>query len=263
MLRKGICLLFLFTVLGAGVLAAAGPGTDYTPAQLAKMSPAERHAAVQAMKDRQPAPARFTGTLQRVDTNRASRAGAGTVVYDDGVFSTVGTIAAASADVMFGNRFNSANAGPIPPPITVTALAMWPALVNGSTTLAGNAWQSIFGPLSGGGGAATQGALFSSQATYTPQTWNTLPVAPAVIIPTTAAASFQAGMWNGGGAPPAGLCATDCVGFSTGSVGGQGFHGMHMQDVNGMSFMAVPGLNAMVRPSGNVVPVELMSFSVE
>lgn len=69
--------------------------------------------------------------------------------------------------------------------------------------------------------------------------------------------SFLAGMWRSG-------TTGDVPGIATGTVGGQGFHAVVINDVAATGFATVPNMNAAMGVSGNVsTPVELRNFSIE
>ena len=58
--------------------------------------------------------------------------------------------------------------------------------------------------------------------------------------------------------------AGDTIGLGSGTVAGQGHHGMSINDIVGTDFITLSGINALVRASGDIIiPVELMTFSVE
>jgi hypothetical protein len=191
----------------------------------------------------------------------------GVIVYDTGTFSAIPTLPVAGAsfaDFAIGNRFNTANGNPVALPLTVNSLAFWPALIDGDSTGTGVAFISIFGAANTGAGTADW-IDDQSKANLAPGTWNTRSFTGGVGVFTgTGAASFQAGVWNPGDASTTTTvpCATDCVGIDTGTVNGQGFHGMMVQDINGLSWQQFDW-NALVRPIGTNVPVELMDFKVE
>lgn len=265
----GLMCSFLLSV-GAGVALAQVEGV--TKEEFAAMSLEERMAA-KAAAVAAAADSLFTGTLQTgIYTNppehlapTPSRATMGTITYDTGVFDALPSQPAGITDILsYGNRFNTQNGGIIPAPtVTVTQIAVWPALINGSTTGSGMAFMTIFGPLNTAGTNAMP-ILSVNQPNIQAQAWNTVAqlgtVSPAT--GTGTAASFLIGVFgaaNGAGTP----CASDCVGLDIGgTVNGQGFHAMHIDDFNGGDFGTIANANALLRAIGNVVPVELMSFTV-
>ncbi|MEM9594259.1 MAG: hypothetical protein AAGD06_08350 [Acidobacteriota bacterium] len=232
------------------------------------MSTEERKAAkAEAVANHVP----FTGTLKTgIDTNppaqpqpTAARATMGTITYDAGVFDTVPTQPAGITDILsFGNQFNTQNGGPIPAPtVTVTQIAVWPALIDGGTS-SGSGFLTIFGPVNTAGTNAAP-VNSTNQPDLQPGAWNT--VAQSGVIPTTGtAASFLIGMFGAASGGPGTPCDGDCPGFDTGdTVGGQGFHAMHIDDFSGGDFGTISNANALIRAIGNVVPVELLTFSIE
>ncbi|MCG8461433.1 MAG: hypothetical protein MI919_34560 [Holophagales bacterium] len=266
-----VCLL----LSAIGATSVAAQVETVTKEEYAAMSKEERMAAkAEAVRLGQEQP--FTGTLRTgIETETPPKrqpetpsAVFGTVIYDTGVFDTIPTQPAGITDILsYGNQFNSHNGNPIPAPsVTVTQIAVWPALVNGSTTASGSAFMTVFGPVNTAGTNASP-ILSVNHPGIVPQTWNTVAhlgtVSPAT--GTGTAASFLIGMF--GGASGAGTpCNSDCVGLDTGigsTVNGQGFHGMRVDDFGGGDFGTIASANALLRAIGNVVPVELMSFSIE
>ncbi len=257
------------TLLVAGALqvTAENVGRNTTQAKFASMSKAERQAAVQAMKDAESAQAGpgFQGDLKTGVQHEAPRRTTNiSITYDTGVFSSVGAIPAIGDNFAFGNNFNSVSGGAIgggKATVTITQLTVFMAIVNSSTTASNNAFMTIFGPPDTGGVAT---ALTSANITgLLPGSFNTVSLGTTL---TGTDLNFMAGVWN----PPAGStagttpCGNDCVGFdSAGTVAGQGFHGMAVEDLSGGNYTPNSVANAMLRASGNLVPVELMSFSID
>jgi hypothetical protein len=190
----------------------------------------------------------------------------GVIVYDTGTFTAIPTLPAGPAvNYCIGNRFNTGGGNPLILPFTVDSLAFWPALVDGGTAAVGNLFISIFGL--GNTGAGTADWIDDQLKTgVQAQTWNTRSFTGGVGVFTgTGAASVQAGVWNAGnaGASPM-ACAADCVGIdSSGTFGGQGFHGMMVEDINGNNYQLFNSFNALVRAIGTNVPVELLDFKVQ
>lgn len=145
-----------------------------------------------------------------------------------------------------GNQFNTRNGNPlIPGPLSfVTA---FPIAVGGDIIV--TIWGAPVGTQAPVIVTASGGGAVNS-------TFNAVPVSPSV------GSSFLAGQYIGtfGSGP-------DQVGMRSGSINGQGFHAMQINFVGGTAggtgFQTLPGLNAMVRASGVIVPVELMSFDIE
>ena len=84
---------------------------------------------------------------------------------------------------------------------------------------------------------------------------NTVTLAPPV---TYVGSSFLVGIWNFTG-------AGDTVNLATGTVGGQGFHGMEINDIVATGFTTISNMNGAVAVSGPDLstPVELKSFSID
>lgn len=183
--------------------------------------------------------------------------GPGTIVYDTGNFTGVGNIPLVPDNFSFGNNF-----GPCPLPFTVTDLSIFMALVDGGTTAGGNAFVTVFGPLNTAGTNAT--VRTSPSVPLNPNAFNN--VAVNLAYTGTGSSTFLAGVWNAGAGSTAAPtpCGTDCVGFdSSGTVGGNGFHGMAIEDLGGGNYSPITNANAIYRVSGNNVPVELMSFTID
>ena len=263
------------TALSAAValsVSFSGFAQDVTPEEFKAMSKSERmEAKLRDAASHEP----FSGTLRTgIDTNPPAhhltepRASMGTIVYDSGVFDALPVQPGGITDILsFGNQFDTQMGGPIPAPtVTVTQIAVWPALVDGSTTASGSAFLTIFGPLNTAGTNASP-IDSTNQPGIVPQTWNTVSQL-GVVSPSTGtgtAASFLIGVFGATGGPGTD-CNTDCVGMDTGAgstVNGQGFHAMHIDDFGGGDFGTIANANALIRAIGNVVPVELMNFTVD
>lgn len=197
----------------------------------------------------------FSGTLDFRQVSPDPEGGPGTIQYDTGVFTGVGNIPAIGDNFAFGNQF-----GPLALPFTVTDLSIFIAIVNSSTTGSGNAFVTVFSALNTAGtGAAPR---TSPSVPLNANAFNNVAVNEA--FTGTGSSTFLAGVWNPTAGSTAGPtpCANDCVGFDN-NDGGQGFHGMAIEDLNGGNFTPITTANAIYRVSGTNVPVELMSFSIE
>jgi len=260
----------------AAILALMLAGAVFSAwAEEAKMTqedylalPAEEQAALRAAEQARQAAVKANPPNLPVQGAPGGPMPPGVIVYDTGTFSAIPTlpmVGGSFVDFNIGNRFNTAGGNPCPLPLTVSSLAFWPALIDGDSTGTGAAFISIFGPANTGAGTAPF-IDDQSKAGLAPGTWNTRSFTGGVGVFTgTGAASFQAGVWNPGDASTTApvVCATDCVGIdSSGTVNGQGFHGMMVEDINGDSWQQFPW-NALVRPIGTNVPVELMDFKVQ
>ena len=263
----------LFTVMGAIILATNLPawaqhvGRNINPPNWLDMTQDQRRDFSQAMKERESSRAGtgFQGTLVRrtLQPESGNHTVFRTLVYDTGTFTGVPDIPAIADNFAFGNRYQSANGIPfVSLPLTVTAFSVFLAAVNSSLTGTGNAFLTVFGPLNT---AQTNAMPVASVnvANLQAGSFNIFTfVTPAVI---TAAPSYLAGVWN----PTAGStaaqtpCGNDCVGLDTsGTLNGQGFHAMAIEDLGGGNFQMIPGANAILRTSYKV-PVELMNFTIE
>ncbi len=164
----------------------------------------------------------------------------GTIQYDTGTVTGTPNI----GSVTWGNQFNTADGNPVTANGSVTQVQFYMAGADGF------AFVSMYGPV--GGGTTASVIVSSNLAVVTG--FNTLPFNFGYTGP-----SFLLGVWADGSP------ITDMVGVdSAGTVGGQGFHGMVINDIVGTGFQTLPSSNVIMRPTGNlVVPVELMSFSVD
>lgn len=239
---------------------------------LRNMSREERRAAMQAFKlnrQEEAAKAGITVTSDRnfirldpprktfePPNNGANRVPGTNITYDSGTVFGVTGIGAQ----MVGNRFDVARnpAGtaccfPVESSGSITMITF--DLVNTSGSMA---IFSIYSNVMG-----TTAMQVTSIARSVMTGLNTL----TVMSPTTANAylngSFLAGIWQ--------FSATGTgLAVDTGSVGGQGFHAISLNDgatgtmITDVTTGGGMGLNAVFRVSGNVAtPVELMSFSIE
>lgn len=175
------------------------------------------------------------------------------ITYDDGVSTGVSV---PTTSVSVGNMFNSGFDGTAIEPVE-TSGSITMVTVNMLGVGGGAAFFSVFSNIMG-----TAASLVSSM---------TIPVTTGLNTVTLTAAlnytngPFLAGMWNF-------TAASDSVAVGSGSVNGQGFHGISINDITGTGFnsaltSAGMGVNALVRVSGDVlqdtVPVELMDFTIE
>lgn len=159
------------------------------------------------------------------------------IIYDDGVANA----APAVSSFCYGNQFNTVNGTGTVKSFSVTQLSFF--MLTGAGT--DNVFISVFGPVVG-----TAAPVLTSASVPAPNSgaFNTVTISPAV-----GTGSFLAGVWYIGG---------DTVGLGTGTVNGQGHHGMMINDIAGTGFAALGTVNALVGASTAFVPVELMSFSV-
>ncbi len=160
-----------------------------------------------------------------------------TVTYDDGVVTAAPTV----SSFCYGNQFNTISGGTINTH-SITAVE-WFAVSGVGTD---NFFVSIFGPVAG-----TSASLYGSPSV--PLNNGSGAFNTAIVGPYTGMGSFLAGAW---------YIAGDTVGLGSGTVGGQGHHGMMINDIVGTGFATLPSMNALVRARTNPLPVELLGFSV-
>lgn len=166
----------------------------------------------------------------------------GNIAYDDGIV----TSSPATTSLSYGNQFNTFTGNPVLASGSVTAVAFFIMTAAGTD----NVFLSVYGPVSGttapqltsasvpltAGSGAINVHVFATPLSYT-------------------GSSFLAGIW---------YIAGDTVGLGSGTVAGQGHHGMSINDGSpGNGFAALPGLNALVAAGGDILPVELMTFTVQ
>ncbi len=168
----------------------------------------------------------------------------GTITYDDGVVNAVPSAGVSGYSV--GNWFNTATGAPVLASGTVTQMTFF--MVTGAGT--DSVFISLYGAPSG-----TTAPFVDDQSVPLNNgsgAFNTAPFAPPNVYP---GASFLAGVW---------YVAGDTVGLGDGTVNGQGWHAMAINDITGTDFQTIQALNALLSATGNVlIPVELMGFSVD
>lgn len=173
----------------------------------------------------------------------ASKLVVGTIQYDDGVVSGPAT---APTSETHGNQYNTANGGPVMANGSVTQIDFYMVSVAGTA-----AFVSVYGPVSGTVASVLTSANVPAVAGFNNHVFAT----PVNYVGN----SFLAGVWLNA-APP----GADAVGLGGGTTGGQGFHGMNINDITGTGFNTVPSVNYLVRPTGNILtPVELINFEIE
>ncbi len=260
-MRKAVCFLCLFCLLGAFTATAettAKPELDFEAmkAMTKEQRLAYQKAYKQQLEDIARAegwtPQTTRGEFKPADRQPAAKVGdtkrvpGSSITYHSG---TVGTSGVASS-LMFGNQYDTA----LRTDGTMCPSGCGPVEASGSITMAtfslvgasGNVFYSIYDQVNG----TTANQITSVSI-------------PAAVGNNTHSAtfnyvgsSFLAGIWQFGG---------DSLAAATGTVAGQGFHGISINDgMTGMSFMTISNLNGAMTISGNVAtPVELMTFSVE
>lgn len=252
--------------------------SDARVQSLLQMAPAERRAALKAMapeerrglwyalkraqaRKRGSEPARDYAERAKGESSRratpsgegAGRRGeaeslaVGSITYDDGVIST-----SFGGGALVGNRFDTHTSIPVFTSGTVSTVQA--VVVQGATFTTSSAGFVLLGPQTGGGGAM---AIFS---TFTTATGTTDTVTFTGIGANYTANSFFVLFGD--------FAQSYVPAFGTGSTNGQGFHGV-VGYTGGMgpnitgTFNLGGALNGLVRATGNIVPVELMSFDVE
>ncbi len=167
----------------------------------------------------------------------------GSITYHSGVLG-----ACCQNSFCVGNQFDTA--------LNTAGTGLSPVMMSGSITMA------TFNLISVAGGAVFFSVFDNQTGTAAGQITsislpaasgsNTVTFAPAIPY---SGSSFLAGIWQ---------FNTDVPAVGTGTVGGQGFHGMSINDIVGTGFTTLATLNAAMSVSGNVLtPVELLNFEVE
>ncbi len=170
----------------------------------------------------------------------------GTIQYDNGAVTAVPMV----SSNCFGNQFNTHTGLPMPGPSPAGSLTKITFYM--VSVAPPNAFVSVFGPVTTTGPGTAAPFILSQLATgVVAGAFNTHTFATPIAV---SGASFLAGVWYFG---------SDVVGLGTGTTNGQGHHGMMINDIVGTGFATLPGLNALVRTSGTIVPVELMNFDVQ
>jgi len=218
------------------LLAAVATVQAERPGQVEK---AEYLAAHPEAMNNSGAPVRSLGETVQAPKAKSTRA-MGTITYDDGTYNSAPGV----TSYCYGNQFNTWSGNPVMANGVVTALDFF--MVQAS----GNVYLSVYGPVSGT--TAPQLTSVSVPLTAGPGQWNHHTFASPL---SYVGSSFLAGVW---------YIAGEYVGLNTGTVAGQGHHGMWINDGNpGSGFATLSGVNGMVRASGDVLPVELMNFTIQ
>jgi len=170
----------------------------------------------------------------------------GSITYDNGTATT-----SFNTGTIVGNRFNTHTGVPVFTSGTVSTVQA--VVVQGSGFTTSSAGFVLLGPQTGGGGAM---AIFSS---FTAATGTMDTVTFTGIGAGYTGSSFYVlfGDFSNSYVPA----------FGTGTTLAQGHHGV-MGNTGGMgpnitATTPLTTLNALIRATGNIVPVELMSFDVE
>jgi len=203
--------------------------------------PAEKAAYMAANPDVSGATATTRALAEPVQAPRVKGSRAmGTIMYDDGIVTATPTV----TSFCYGNQFNTWSGNPAMANGSVTAMSFYMMSAAGTD----NVFVSVFGPVVGTAAPVLESVSVPVAAAGA---FNTHVFATPVAY---VGSSFLAGVW---------YVAGDTVGLGAGTVGGQGHHGMSINDIAGTGFAPLAGLNALVGASGDVLPVELMTFSVQ
>ncbi len=169
------------------------------------------------------------------------------ITYDNGL--PTGTFVGQSS-FMLGNLFNTDEGQAVEPSGSVTMVTFDMQAVGG-----GNVFLSMYSNIMGA--SANQVTSMGTPA---------VPGLNTITLPTALSYSngaFLAGIWQF-------TAGSDTLAASTGSINGQGFHGVSINDGGvGMSYNSMAtsggmGVNAIFRVQGDVTtPVELMNFDIE
>ncbi|MEM6796458.1 MAG: hypothetical protein AAF725_20975 [Acidobacteriota bacterium] len=254
MVRKTISVVMMAGLMSTASFAA-GPdnpfGVEWDAQAVSQMSREDRLAYQRQYKAAVEEAARQAGTLQPRNRQPTGRMAEPTLVPGTSITYHSGALSpSASSSVSVGNRFNTA---------ITTMGGMGPVEMSGSITM-------FTADMAGVGGT---GAFFSLYDQLNGTTANqitsmTVPLVTGMNTATLATplnyvgSSFLAGIWNF-------TAASDTVNVATGTVMGQGFHGMEINDGGtGTGFVAYTMTNGTVGVSGDVAtPVELLSFQID
>ena len=149
---------------------------------------------------------------------------------------------ATQSSVAVGNRFNTGGLNPIEVSGSITMFTADLASADG------NVFYSFYDQLAG-----TTANQITSMSVPMTTGINTVTLATAL---NYVGNEFLGGIWNFGG---------DVVNLAAGTTGGQGFHGMEINDGStGSGFATIANMNGAFGVSGNLTtPVELMNFSID
>jgi hypothetical protein len=227
---KRLFILALAGVMTFGLVAtaqAAGGAAAKRAENPAAFNSTERGAGVKTL----PSPI-FAGG------SRATQA-VGTIQYDNGTLTAIPAV----SSFCYGNRFNTAAGNPLTASGTITQLSWF--MTSGAGT--DSVFISYFDQLAG---TAANVITSVSVPAPNPGGFNTRATTVNYVGST-----FLAGVW---------YIAGDTPGLGSGTTGGQGHHGMLINDIVGTGYQSIANINGLVRASGNVVtiPVELTGFEV-
>lgn len=247
--------------LKAKVAELSAMSSEARRAELRKLSPAERRGLwfelkrSRALQDRGPGQnfSEYRRPRPPADAGTAAQQAppvarlTGSIVYDDGVVTT-----SFGGGSIVGNRFDTANGNALLTSGTISTVVG--VVVPGAAFTTSSAGFVIEGPQTGGGGAM---ALFS---TFTGATGTQDTVVFSGLGVGYPGNSFYVLFGD--------FANSYIPAFGTGTTQSQGHHGV-VGYTGGMgpnitsTFNFGDTLNALVRVTGNVLPVELMSFEVD
>ncbi len=220
--------------------ALAGVAIAENAAEWKTMSKADRQAAQRAYKADLEANtnAAWAGKRAFAGANRQATAPNkvfGSITYHSGALGTC-----CQNSFMVGNQFDTCLSEPVEMSGSVTMATFDMISVGG-----GAAFISVFDQLAG----TAANVVLSTNLTAT--TGNNTVSFSAPYVGST----FLAGVWQ---------FNTDVPAVATGTVGGQGFHGISINDIVGTGFTTIGSLNAAFTATGDIkTPVELLNFDVE
>ncbi len=229
--RTSVLVLAILAVCGSAALVTADP-----QGVAIKKAAEEAARANGTLNEWQPGDPVIKPTERRV-TAPPTRGGMATIQYDDGVQTGTPNV----NSECFGNRFNTRLGNSLAASGNITGAQVYMAGV------AGGVFMSFFDQLNTGLGTAN--FISSASITGLSTGWNTFATTHSYVGNT-----FLAGAWYFGG---------DSVALGTGTTNTQGHHGMRINDIVGTGYNALTTVNTLFRVSGNPIPIELMTFSVE
>ncbi len=255
LLSAALATVFAFGIGPSDASAANEPKWDQKAFQAMGKQAQKKHARQYkaAMEAAHPPKLLQAKVRQTKHARAATKAVSGTtdIVYDDGVVTALPGLSSYS----WGNRFDTADGGAIPDSATISQIQVYMFSVDSGSS--GNAFVSVFDNLAG----TTAAVIDSASLPLAAGTFNTIPASSfsssARIINAFSAAGTQAllvGVW---------YVAGDTVALGSGTVGGQGMHGMLINDIAATDYQALTGVNALIRLQGSNLPVELVEFTVD
>ncbi len=223
----------------AGMVVAEAPSWDADAAK--KMSRDERLAAQRAYKAEvealSPGGQKASEFTPAGRQSRPPNKAFGLISYHSGALGSCCT-----PSFMIGNQFDTGNLFPV-----VMSGSITKATFDMITVAPANVFISFYDQLAG-----TTANQITSILTPATTGLNTAVFGSPVSYVGT---SFLGGVWQGGGDVPA---------VATGTAGGQGFHGIEINDIVGTGFATIGSLNAAFQVCGDILtPVELLNFELE